>query len=495
MASWVAQHCFPTSLLPQLHAAVLAEKNRSSQLDDSFIATDDDGRVLCSPNVAIRVAPVRWVLPLRVAVEKLVDSDAEWRATIAVPAGVCAGVDDSLALLDPLAAATRHSATPTHAFGILYSEGGEVLPISVAWRLRGNEGSSAADPASAPVEVTRDLLHGKYMLDSPQYRAVQSVPWIDTPPVWQSEEERKACANLLVASKREVAAQHDAAAKRRVMAAAAARSDAQPPLSTATAAAEPAPPAEEAASTTLPPSASGRQVFLAWLAQQQAAASPAPTDDDPATAAKPAGAKAPPPSPLSALGLATALAGGGEGSTSSSSPTAHHPPPAPPQRSRRVYTDLEQVRSSLMRHPEFVLATERSQADIIWTGEHIRDFDQLGERPLPLLNQFPHESVLIAKNLLAECAQRRYGRQLPWLADTYTLPHELPAFVHQWSEEETSEELRSAAEGCEHHHRPKFIIKPWNMSRSRGMVIVEELNAALALCCESLGCARTRHCL
>ena len=77
-------------------------------------------------------------------------------------------------------------------------------------------------------------------------------------------------------------------------------------------------------------------------------------------------------------------------------------------------------------------------------GEHIRNFADYASPPVPaagadatsrddargpLLNQFPHESVLIAKNLLAESVQARYGRKQPWFAETYTLPHELPLFA------------------------------------------------------------------
>ena len=244
-----------------------------------------------------------------------------------------------------------------------------------------------------------------------------------------------------------------------------------------------------------------------------------------------------------------------------SAPTPPLPPPPPPQPQLppptwRVFTDLPQLRDTLTLS-QFRFVDRRAEADLIWTGEHIHDFGALAafEGTPPLLNQFPHESVLTAKNLLAECAQKRYGRQRPWLADTYTLPHELPALVRRWLDGRIpSLEMGSlpgdgipslgrdsdgaAAEGAATgsvgrvpggHTAPAcdgataapsvegatadgdgarrgaqrgggeagggggggggqtFIIKPWNMSRSRGVVISRDLSSALTLCCPAFG--------
>jgi hypothetical protein len=168
-----------------------------------------------------------------------------------------------------------------------------------------------------------------------------------------------------------------------------------------------------------------------------------------------------------------------------------------------VFTDLPQVRASL-RRAEFAFVDARDQATLIWTGEHIRDFDTLRGRSRPLLNQFPHESILIAKNLFGECAQRRYGRGQPWLADTYTLPHELPDLVHRWQPAGAAPAVPAAPAAPAGAPAPtmppsprRYILKPWNMSRSRGIVIVDEVEAALALCDTALGprlaCAYVEH--
>ena len=142
------------------------------------------------------------------------------------------------------------------------------------------------------------------------------------------------------------------------------------------------------------------------------------------------------------------------------------------------------------------------EAEILFTGDHIRDFGALAEAGgadgLPLLNQFPHESVLIAKNLLAEAAQGKYGTRMPWLAHTYTLPHELPAFVcEQWpsssSSFSTPHDVSDHAESEKNGNTAMasaattFIIKPWNMSRSRGVLITRERRAILTTCNEAFG--------
>ena len=555
---------FPTELIPQLEAALHSYATAPQHAADPFVLAG--GRVLCTSSAAssIRVAPLQWCLPLRTAVVRLAATGA-WRAAVPVPESSAGSLgEDALALLDPIAAAMHHSATPTHAVRVICTAGG--CPVSVSWRVRSGSGDCAD-------EATRDLLQGRYMLDAPRYRAVQSTPWVHTPEAWASEAERRACAELLTtimgeaaktaaAAARSSSARHQAADAALPAAGSAgvpyAPRASSPPTSSAAAATKKASTATKKASAPsaplLPASASGRQVFLSWLAQQQtgpavAAAAPSPPLDATAfmeclgaapghgdvgsTAADELGgaaaekaaevtvagplAKANADAAALALGMAALsfppAAPPHPTSTASLPPPPPQPPPPPPPPPPRwrVYSDCPQVRRSVTR-ARFEFVDSREVADVLWLGEHICDFESLkggqqggqqggaqggvkGSAGLdapahasgalacsrPLLNQFPHESVLTAKNLLAECAQQRYGRRQPWLADTYTLPHELPSFVHRLS--------AGRSDTCSRGEMRlrSYIIKPWNLSRSRGVVIVDEMAAALALCCTDFG--------
>jgi len=172
----------------------------------------------------------------------------------------------------------------------------------------------------------------------------------------------------------------------------------------------------------LPSSASTRQVFLGWVAQQA----------------------------VQTLPLAADAAG-----------------------TLRVFTDLPQIRTHLS-HARFKLVESRTQADVLWLGEHLRDFASLAGGPL--LNQFPHESCLTSKNLLSECVAAQYGRALPWMADSFTLPQQLPVLVIHWHR------VRQCSASP-----PLFILKPWSSSRSRGHLLCDQLAAALVACTPTFG--------
>ena len=163
---------------------------------------------------------------------------------------------ESLALLDPLAEKVRHSAHATHRLGVFHP-GKPRQPVSVMWRIAPGEGA-VEEPGVADAsgfEVTRDYLHGRYLLDTPSMRALQSLPWLSQPALWHTTEELRACEEEL---QRVEADRAGAAGGEQVRAAAA--------------------EARAAAAGRLPSSASGRQVFLSWLAQnggQAKGASPA----------------------------------------------------------------------------------------------------------------------------------------------------------------------------------------------------------------------------
>ena len=120
-----------------------------------------------------------------------------------------------------------------------------------------------------------------------------------------------------------------------------------------------------------------------------------------------------------------------------------------------------------------------------------------------ILNQFPHESCVTSKNLLAGCLAARYGARLPWLPDAYALPHQLSAFDARWRRDESRREEaagsgRSAGGGGGDGGGGEgggggggaWILKPWSSSRSRGLLVVGHeaaLAAAMGSCAAAFG--------
>lgn len=423
-SAWLDEHReqleaigLPDSRLAELCALVCGR----APAEPFVIAPSGDG-VLCSSD-ALRVSGVQALFPLHEARWDSAVGPAAWIE--AIPASKIS--EPALALLDPLGLRMRHSATPTHRVECFRS-GGKVY--SVAWPLPRVKLSD-----DKPIEATRDYLHGRFMLDAPAYRAMQCTPLLSWPARWASAAELAECREALRA--RKVARESGAQAR-----------------STAA----------EAASTAagrLPASASSRQVFLSWLAQQPASQ---PHASQPQPASQPAA--------LAGLGALTAALAATEPAAASARPAASGP--------WRVFTDLPQVKATLSADG-FGLVDSRDEAHIWWTGEHI-SAAQFGEAKGNgvIFNQFPHESVLTSKNLLAECVAARHGRRLPWMADTFTLPQQLPQFIDHWRG-------NAADDSDAAKMRRVFIMKPWSASRSEGHVIVHELAAALSLCNAAFG--------
>ncbi|KAL4681320.1 hypothetical protein H8959_006797 [Pygathrix nigripes] len=81
-----------------------------------------------------------------------------------------------------------------------------------------------------------------------------------------------------------------------------------------------------------------------------------------------------------------------------------------------VYTDVQQVASSLT-HPRFTLTQSEADADILFNFSHFKDYRKLSqERPGVLLNQFPCENLLTVKDCLASIARRAGWPRGPSLA-------------------------------------------------------------------------------
>ncbi|XP_034021343.1 tubulin--tyrosine ligase-like protein 12 isoform X2 [Thalassophryne amazonica] len=131
----------------------------------------------------------------------------------------------------------------------------------------------------------------------------------------------------------------------------------------------------------------------------------------------------------------------------------------------KVYSELAQVRNNLS-HPRFQVTEEEDEADIIWSYSHIKDYRKLSEeRPHVMLNQFPCESLITAKDCLAAVARRANSGLLPdWMPETFNLQTELPQFIKRYH-------LRQQR-GQDNH----WICKPWNLARGLDTHITNNLN-------------------
>lgn len=143
----------------------------------------------------------------------------------------------------------------------------------------------------------------------------------------------------------------------------------------------------------------------------------------------------------------------------------------------RVYTDVVQV-TDFLTHPRFVLVDNRDDADILWLREHFKDFRSLQENG-KFINQFPNESCLTCKDLLAAVCQNAtprdssdedlHRRGPEWLPVTFNLNFELPLFVDHY--------LKRKDRGLDNH----WICKPWNLARALDSHVTSNLNYILRL--------------
>ncbi|XP_039318971.2 tubulin--tyrosine ligase-like protein 12 isoform X1 [Saimiri boliviensis] len=149
-------------------------------------------------------------------------------------------------------------------------------------------------------------------------------------------------------------------------------------------------------------------------------------------------------------------------------PLAVSPAVYPDNHVFKVYTDMQQVASSLT-HPRFTLTQSEADADILFSFSHFKDFRKLSqERPGVLLNQFPCENLLTVKDCLASVARRAGGPEgPPWLPRTFNLRTELPQFVSYFQQRER---------GGEDNH---WICKPWNLARSLDTHVTKNLHSII----------------
>ncbi|CAF4822353.1 unnamed protein product [Rotaria sp. Silwood1] len=141
-----------------------------------------------------------------------------------------------------------------------------------------------------------------------------------------------------------------------------------------------------------------------------------------------------------------------------------------------VFTDIELVQNHLI-DKRFQLVEDSSQADIIFTRKHFKDFKNLCENTQQLINQYPFENVINIKDLLAVICRRtslsidyETLQSYPlWLPTTFNLTYELPKFISYFQHREQK--------NLDNH----WIVKPFNLARSIDTHVTKNLNSIIRL--------------
>ncbi|CAB3404430.1 unnamed protein product [Caenorhabditis bovis] len=136
-------------------------------------------------------------------------------------------------------------------------------------------------------------------------------------------------------------------------------------------------------------------------------------------------------------------------------------------RKLRIYADDTQLIEHLKR--DYELVDDWKKADIVWCMKHFHDFKTLcEENPCGMINQFPYESCLTVKDLLATCAMHDYKKN-KWYQLTYNLNTELPQFVACYQKRQ-KDNIPNV-----------WIVKPWNLARGMEMCVTDDLNKIIRL--------------
>uniref|UniRef100_A0A915PNG0 Tubulin--tyrosine ligase-like protein 12 n=1 Tax=Setaria digitata TaxID=48799 RepID=A0A915PNG0_9BILA len=145
----------------------------------------------------------------------------------------------------------------------------------------------------------------------------------------------------------------------------------------------------------------------------------------------------------------------------------------------RIFGDDSQLFSNL-KTVEVVKADTIKDADIVWMRKHFNDYKDLYEKnPKALVNQFPYDSVLTVKDLLAATIQSVYRSStmdpeqmhwLPlWFETTFNLETELPQFVAYYQQR--------AIKNMDN----TWIVKPWNLARGLDIHVTDDLSYIIRL--------------
>ncbi|OWF47118.1 tubulin--tyrosine ligase-like protein 12 [Mizuhopecten yessoensis] len=148
-------------------------------------------------------------------------------------------------------------------------------------------------------------------------------------------------------------------------------------------------------------------------------------------------------------------------------------PGLPKDRNVRIFVEYSSLKDHLTDKRFEIVETEE-EADVIWTFKSWKDFKKLSEEmPGKMINQFPSESVMTVKDLLAVVCRRvskeeedpdTLERNPDWLPITYNLKTELHKFASYFQHREEK--------GLDNH----WICKPWNLARGLDMHITNNIN-------------------
>jgi len=130
-----------------------------------------------------------------------------------------------------------------------------------------------------------------------------------------------------------------------------------------------------------------------------------------------------------------------------------------------VFTNSALLRGGL-KDPRFGFTENPQEAQVLWVdGARI---DPETVKPTQLLNQFPCDEWLNAKDQLCYTIRGKYGRP-PWLPMTYDMTCELAAFVGDYTHRQAAREDNT------------WITKPHRMARSMDVFVTDSLDCLLRL--------------
>ncbi|MCL4127868.1 UNVERIFIED_CONTAM: hypothetical protein GTU68_035232 [Idotea baltica] len=145
--------------------------------------------------------------------------------------------------------------------------------------------------------------------------------------------------------------------------------------------------------------------------------------------------------------------------------------PLPSDKKIKVYTDYEYIKTCLT-DSRYEITDHCDEADIIWMATHFNKFRWLAESPQKRVSQFPFESVVTIKDLLAVVSRRcapEDPEEATWVLPSFCLKRELPQFVASFQRREKC--------GLDN----TWIVKPWNLARGMDHTITNNLNHILRL--------------
>lgn len=140
--------------------------------------------------------------------------------------------------------------------------------------------------------------------------------------------------------------------------------------------------------------------------------------------------------------------------------------------------------SKYITNENFEVVEEKEEADIIYEEGHYHEIDELLHEGRQYILEHQNKKIIVCKDLLAETCIRhtveKYrGKEMPahvkerrgpiWLPTTFNLVFELPQFIKHYKEREARNQYNI------------WIVKPWNLARSLGIEVCDNLEKIIRL--------------